>query len=571
MRRVLVAYLQRSSSRWAQAQPQMINGARRTINSSLLAMVGLVLLSSQPATAQWTPVAPMNTARRALGAARVPNGLIYAVGGLDATTPNPSPLNTVEVYSTVSNTWAPIPPMSIARGSLGVAAGTDGRVYAIGGQSSGPPACPPASGCLLSTVEAYSPDTNTWTMLAPMSINRVGSGAVTGPDGRIYVFGGQSGADGSIIANTVEAYSPGTNTWTILAPMPTARANLAAAIGNDGRIYVIGGFNNVFLNTVEAYSPVTNTWSTVAPMPTARHSLAAATGPDGRIYAMGGASGPGVLINTVEAYSPDTDTWSSVAPLSMPRYQPGAATGPDGRIYAIGGHTGVTALSTVEALGIAVPVGTPGPPGPAGPAGPIGPTGPIGPAGSVGPAGLTGATGAAGPAGPAGPIGPTGFVGPAGLTGATGAVGPAGPAGPVGSKGPAGPAGPIGATGAVGHVGPIGPVGPTGPRGPAGSQIWNAYVLDFTNARTVAAFTPDTAITVTRIQAQLELAPAPCSAAVLEISDGTTTGSMNLTGGSNDSGARSLSYLAKQRITLKVSSSPCQFGANIVVQYKPAQ
>jgi hypothetical protein len=45
-----------------------------------------------------------------------------------------------------------------------------------------------------------------------------------------------------------------------------------------------------------------NSWTTVAPMPTAREQLAAALGPDGRIYAIGGGEG-NVATATVEAYT----------------------------------------------------------------------------------------------------------------------------------------------------------------------------------------------------------------------------------------------------------------------------
>src|SRR5947209_4939166 len=79
--------------------------------------------------------------------------------------------------------------------------------------------------------------------------------------------------------------------WAPVASMSTPRYFLAAAVGRDVRIYVLGGYNYVdhsFLSTVEVYDPETSAWSFVASMPTARSSLAATTGPDGRIYAIGG-------------------------------------------------------------------------------------------------------------------------------------------------------------------------------------------------------------------------------------------------------------------------------------------
>jgi hypothetical protein len=50
----------------------------------------------------------------------------------------------------------------------------------------------------------------------------------------------------------------------------------------------MGGFADVSFASVEVYTPSTNEWTPVAPMPTARHAFAAVTGPDGRICAIGG-------------------------------------------------------------------------------------------------------------------------------------------------------------------------------------------------------------------------------------------------------------------------------------------
>ena len=69
-------------------------------------------------------------------------------------------------------------------------------------------------------------------------------------------------------------------------PVPNSRRRPAS----DGRIYVLGGYDASYsvVNVAEAYDPVDNTWTTLAPMPTARIDFTAVTGPDGRIYALGG-------------------------------------------------------------------------------------------------------------------------------------------------------------------------------------------------------------------------------------------------------------------------------------------
>ena len=88
--------------------------------------------------------------------------------------------------------------------------------------------------------------------------------------------------------------------WTTVAPLLTARGNLASALGSDGRIYAIGGLDSTFtdVSTVEAYNTAGNFWTTVAPLHSPREQLAAATGYDGRTYALGSKSTTSAPIRT---------------------------------------------------------------------------------------------------------------------------------------------------------------------------------------------------------------------------------------------------------------------------------
>ena len=75
-----------------------------------------------------TPVG-FTAAAAALGT----NGLIYVVGTSDATSSS-----AMEAYDPTMNKWTTgLKPMPTARDSLGLATGTDGRLYAIGGVASG--------------------------------------------------------------------------------------------------------------------------------------------------------------------------------------------------------------------------------------------------------------------------------------------------------------------------------------------------------------------------------------------------------------------------------------------------
>ena len=159
------------------------------------------VIAYNPVADAWERKAPMPTERAGLGAATVPGLLnggdaIFAIGGRDTTSPHTgSPLDVVEVYDVVNNTWLPaataapmpIPMMDIYSTVFVPGRGDDGSIFVIGG---------------------FGPDSS----------------------GRIDV------------SSAVQIYDVASNTWTAGPPMPTPRSNLLAGIcGNQ--IHAIGGYN----------------------------------------------------------------------------------------------------------------------------------------------------------------------------------------------------------------------------------------------------------------------------------------------------------------------------------------
>lgn len=280
--------------------------------------------TAEATTGSWTTVAPMPTGRLALAATTGSDGTIYAIGGEGGGTKD-----VVESYQPTSNTWTSVSSLPTPRYALAAATGTDGTIYAIGGND--------AVDGYTNKMTAYDPSSDTWTSLAPMPTRRGYLAATTGPDGRIYAIGGFDPALGSQ-TSAVEAYDPLTDSWTALAPMPTPRYSLGAATGADGRIYAIGGYAGSPTNVVEAYDPTTNTWTAAAPMPTARQQLAVASS-DGLVYAIGGDGLGFVTTKAVEAYNPTTNTWASDTPMPTPTVGLAAASALDGTIFTMGGCT----------------------------------------------------------------------------------------------------------------------------------------------------------------------------------------------------------------------------------------
>src|SRR5208337_2675415 len=223
---------------------------------------------------------------------------IYAIGG--RSNPADALLRGVEAYMPAGvgvphGLWAAVAPMPTARERAAAALEYDGVIYVAGGSNGSAV----ETSSPLKTLEGYHPSTNHWHTLAHMHTARDGAAAVAGTDGRIYVIGG-FGASGSL--SSVEAYDPATNTWAHETPMNTPRDGLGAVLGTDGQIYAIGGENGAeALSTVEVYNFATRTWTPGPSMSTARVQLATALGPDGRIYAIGGNTGLLGPTDSVEA------------------------------------------------------------------------------------------------------------------------------------------------------------------------------------------------------------------------------------------------------------------------------
>ena len=236
----------------------------------------------------------------------------------------------------------------------------NGKLYVIGGWGDGK-----ARGANYE----YDPATDGWTKKQPMP-RPAHHAALAAVNGKIYAFGGfvaptttaiPVGAAWEPIADAWE-FTPATDSWKPLAPLPGARgAAIAAAV--DGKIYVIGGattmegskqpFFTAFgparvLGTNQVYDPATNTWESRNSMSVPRnHAFSGVV--NGKIYVIGGRTGHGFILSAtntdvVEEYDPASDMWS-LPKERMPTARSGGASGSDGRrIYVAGGEVTTTEL-----------------------------------------------------------------------------------------------------------------------------------------------------------------------------------------------------------------------------------
>ena len=169
---------------------------------------------------------------------------------------------------------------------------------------------------------------------APMGTERQGLQAGT-LNGMIYAIGGQTSTSGGY-TNTVEAYDPNTDTWTAVANMNTARANFGAVV-YGGKIYVMGGINSSgYLSSMEYYDPTTNIWTNMSTTLPAAMSSFSATIYGSNIYVVGGYNGS--YKSSVYDFNLSTSTWTAHTNLSMP-ISNHVAFYYNGMIYIEGGLT----------------------------------------------------------------------------------------------------------------------------------------------------------------------------------------------------------------------------------------
>lgn len=233
-------------------------------------------LSLAVTNAFWTPL-PATIGVSIAGGAVANGDFIIIYGGTDGT----ASTSTAYGYSPSGDASQPYESMSVPRSYLGYAPDRTGNAYAIGGLD--------GAGQPLSSAETFNSDSNTWTPIAGLPAPLFNFPAVFDGTNSIYVFGGYNDTVSGIESASVLRYSVSANTWTTLASLPVPVAGSAAALGADGRIYVVGGLSGgVATNVVQVYDLTANVWVLASPLPQAVSAAAMGVDSLGRLVLMGG-------------------------------------------------------------------------------------------------------------------------------------------------------------------------------------------------------------------------------------------------------------------------------------------
>lgn len=294
----------------------------------VVAGVLIALLLTVPASAaDWKSMAPppVPTGYAAVGTI---NGIIYVAGGGNNVLPN----STLQAFNPETNTWTVLAsmPLTLYQGD-GVGA-INSQLYVAGGWNGILPT---------DTLLMYDPPSNTWTYLPSMS-HLSGAGATGVINSQLYVTTPENGYNGYY--NLLDVYDPLTATWTSLTQSASAHADPAYGVIND-QLYVAGGVDgsSAVTNVLEVYNPATNSWTTLAPMKTAVYG-AASLALNGKLYVFGGNDGAN-NVATVQVYDPHKNKWM-ILPSSA---SPGALSGWSGvEVYGLAFVEGDTSLGTTN-------------------------------------------------------------------------------------------------------------------------------------------------------------------------------------------------------------------------------
>ena len=183
-----------------------------------------------------------------------------------------------------------------------------------------------------------------WVTNSPLATPRNNHTATLLPDGKVLVVGGYNNA--VAILDSVELYDPAIGTWSAAGSFVTGRREHTATLLADGRVLFACGFGpgpvvTTSMNSVESYDPANGTWTATGSMAAAQAYHKAVLLPNKQVLVAGGGG--------AELYNESDGTWVAVNPPANAIYQYTATLLPGGKVLIAGGldNNGVTADAEV--------------------------------------------------------------------------------------------------------------------------------------------------------------------------------------------------------------------------------
>lgn len=294
-----------------------------------------------PESGAWSAAGSLGQPRRGHAMVRLDDGRLLVAGGID----EGDVLASAEVFDPATGEWQATGDMAQPRLGHTLTRLADGRVLATGGASGQrPEGTEDVQGQVIPTVtaEVFDPASGEWTAAGELLAPRFQHTATRLADGRVLLAGGQSIADGEVApADSTELYDPATGAFSRSAAMEVARSDHAAVSLPDDRVLVVGGdLGERVTGRAEVFDFGQGSWQGVASLSRERRRHAATVLDDGSVLVSGGEvvqGGARTSLAVAERYDPQADEWAPAGEMACPRSRHGQAVLPDGRVLAVGG------------------------------------------------------------------------------------------------------------------------------------------------------------------------------------------------------------------------------------------
>ncbi len=219
----------------------------------------------------------------------------------------------------------------------------DGKVFAVGGCALA--SCPlglATSSCnqILANTDAWDPASGTWTAGPPLLQGRYSYAGVVLPAGELLIAGGCTATGCAATTASAERYSEASGAWVEAGALPSARANMTAALLPSGDALVPGGCDDKqCFADVARFQTAAGTWAKAGALSAPRGYATTTALADGTVLVVGGCADVACanVLFDAERYDPATDTWRSAGQMAKGRAGHTATLLADGTVLVTGG------------------------------------------------------------------------------------------------------------------------------------------------------------------------------------------------------------------------------------------